>query len=69
MISATNKINLLTKLVEIQSSADLNWGPGPELKSAEFGISTDLFDKLQRCENTGFHFHAAPFGIQSHKSL
>ena len=22
--------------------------------------------ELHRCENTGFHFHVAPFGIQTH---
>eukprot|EP00966_Prymnesium_polylepis_P041173 955074-Prymnesium_polylepis.1 len=23
--------------------------------------------KLRRCENTTFHFHAAPFGIRTHR--
>ena len=46
-------------------SSDLEWGAAPRSIAEEFFVFTSIVEKLQRCENTGFHFHAAPFGIRS----
>ena len=39
--------------------------PGARSIGEEFVETSILVTEFQRCENTGFHFHAAPFGTRS----
>ena len=52
-------------MIHFENSADLSLGRRPKLKSAEFSKCIILVVELLRCENTGFHIHAAPFGTRS----
>ena len=51
--------------LQTKNSSDLERGPGPRSIADEFSVSNPLVIGLQRCENTAFHFHAAPFGTRS----
>ena len=46
----------------------LERAPGARSIGEEFFETTILVIELQKCENTGFHFHAAHFGIQTLRS-
>jgi hypothetical protein len=41
-----------------ENSSDLERGPGPRSIAVEFSEVRMTVQKLQRCENTTFHFHA-----------
>ena len=60
-----SEIIQLTKVVTTENSTDLERGAAPRSIADEFSVVTTLVQKLQWCENTAFHFHAAPFGIQT----
>ena len=48
-----------------KNSSDMERGPGPRSIAVEFSEVRMAVQKLQRGENTTFHFHAAPFGTRS----
>ena len=56
---------LKTRIDVSANSADLERAPGARSIGEEFVETSILVIELQRCENMGFHFHAAPFGIWS----
>ena len=58
----------ITRMVLSENSSDLDRVPGTRSIAAEFSECTILDIELQRCENTDFHFHTAPFGNRSHPS-
>ena len=51
-----------------ENSSDLERAPGARSIAVEFSEVRMAVQKLQRCENTTFHFHAAPFGIRTLRS-
>ena len=56
----------ITKMVNPEKSSDLERVAATRSIAVEFSEFTILVIELQRCENTAFHFHAAPFGTRSH---
>ena len=64
-ISHRNKITKVTMECTTKISTDLERAPGARSIAVEFFVVHPVVTKLQRCENTGFHFHAAPFGTRS----
>ena len=48
-----------------ENSSDLERAPGARSIAIEFLEVRMAVQKLQRCANRSFHFHVAPFGIQS----
>ena len=52
-------------MVTPKNSTDLERAPGARSIADEFSGVTILVQMLERCESTGFHFHAAPFGTRS----
>ena len=59
----------ITRMVQSENSSDLERVPGTRSIAAEFSECTILDIELQRCENTAFHFHTAPFGNRSPRTL
>ena len=55
----------ITKMVNSENSSDLERVAATRSIAVEFSEFTILVIELQRCENTAFHFHAAPFGIRT----
>ena len=55
----------ITKMVNSENSSDLERVAATRSIAVEFSEFTILVIELQRCENTAFHFHAAPFGARS----
>ena len=55
----------ITKMVNSENSSDLERVAATRSIAVEFSDFTILLIELQRCENTAFHFHAAPFGIRT----
>ena len=62
---ALNQCNLKTRIVVSTDSTDLERVPGTRTIADEFVETTILVTEIQRCENTRFHVHAAPFGTRS----
>ena len=62
-----HKVRLIsmTKRGASKNSSDLGRAPGARSIAAEFFEAPLLVIELQRCENTPFYFHAAPFGTRS----
>ena len=56
----------ITRMVHSENSSDLERAAAAASIAAEFSECTILVIELQRCENTAFHFHTAPFGNRSH---
>ena len=50
-------------------SSDLERGAAPRSIADEFSDPPISVIELRRCENEGFHFHAAPFGNRSLQGL
>ena len=48
-----------------ENSSDSERAPGARSITDEFSGGPSSVNKLLRCENTGFHLHAAPFGTRS----
>ena len=59
------RIISITKMIHLENSSDLERAPGARSIAAEFSKCIILVVELLRCENTGFHIHAAPFGTRS----
>ena len=55
----------ITKMGGSEFSSELEGAPGARSIADEFSDPPILVIESQRCENTGFHFHAAPFGTRS----
>ena len=55
----------ITKMVNSENSSDLERVAATRSIAVKFSEFTILVIELQRCENTAFHFHAAPFGIRT----
>ena len=70
LLTISYKIDICGSAIEVKrkNSTDLSWGAAPRSKSVEFFLFTSLVIELQRCENEGFHFHAAPLGTRSQLS-
>ena len=48
-----------------ENSSDLERAAAARSIANKFSGVPSIDQKLQRCENMGFHFHAAPFGTRS----
>ena len=55
----------ITKMVNSESSSDLERVPGTRSIAVEFVEAPYLVVELLRCENTAFRYYAALFGIWS----
>ena len=66
-ISLKIKANLLTIDGPPENSSDLERAAAARSIADEFSGGPSIVNALQRCENTRFHIHTAPFGILSPK--
>ena len=64
-ISLKIKANLLTIDGPPENSSDLERAAAARSIADEFSGGPSIVNALQRCENTRFHIHTAPFGIRS----
>ena len=64
-ISLKIKAKLLTIDGPPENSSDLERAAAARSIADEFSGGPSIVNALQRCENTRFHIHTAPFGIRS----
>ena len=64
-ISLKIKASLLTIDGPPENSSDLERAAAARSIADEFSGGPSIVNALQRCENTRFHIHTAPFGIRS----
>ena len=67
-ISLKIKASLLTIDGPPENSSDLERAAAARSIADEFSGGPSIVNALQRCENTRFHIHTAPFGIRSQGS-
>ena len=64
-ISLKIEASLLTIDGPPENSTDLERAAAARSIDDEFSGGPSIVNELQRCENTAFHVHAAPFGIRT----